>query len=75
VINDVRELAAARPFVPFTIHTLDGGAIHVPAFGYVHVAGHVSRVFVFHDNGKTDAIRGTIISRVTVDQQANGAAS
>ncbi|HSH39860.1 MAG TPA: hypothetical protein VK993_13880 [Chthoniobacterales bacterium] len=75
MINDVRELATARPFVPFTIHTLDGGAIHVPTVDHVHVARHVSRVFVFHDDGKYDTIRATMISRVTVDEQANGAHS
>lgn len=75
MINDVRELATARPFTPFTIHTLDGGAMYVPTINHVHVAPLVSRVFVFHDDGRYDTIRATMISRATVDEQANGSAS
>jgi hypothetical protein len=69
MLADIRDLVIARPFVPFTIHLVDGGAIHVPTVDHVHLAPLVSRVFVFHGNGKYDAIRSLMISRITVDQR------
>ena len=67
MITDLKELVAAQPFIPFTIHLVDGGALHVPTTDHVHVAPLVSRVFVFHDNGTYDTLRSLMISRVTVD--------
>jgi hypothetical protein len=67
-MGDVRDLVARRPFVPFTIHTVDGGAVHVPTVDHVAVPPPWTRVFVFFDNGKYDTIRPTMISRVTVEE-------
>jgi len=75
VVPDIRELIAARPFVPFTIHLVDGGAAHVPTVDHVSVTATGNRVFVSYDDGKYDAIRPLMISRVTVDEQANGTAA
>jgi len=70
VIPDLRELIAARPFVPFTIHLVDGGGFYIPTFDHVHVTPSPERVFVWHDNGKYDTIRPLMISRVTVDGES-----
>lgn len=70
MISEIRELIAARPFVPFTIHLVDGGAVRVPTIDHVHVTPTGNRVFVSFDNGDYDAIRPLMISRVTVDGQA-----
>jgi hypothetical protein len=69
VISDLRELVAKRPFVPFTIHTVDGGAMRVPTFDHVHITPNAGRVFVFYDDGHWDDIRPLMISRITVDEQ------
>jgi hypothetical protein len=69
MVADLRKLVARRPFVPFTIHTVDGGAIRVPTIDHVHVTPKGDRVFVFFDDGGLDWIRPLMISRVTVDQE------
>jgi len=72
VLTDIRELTAARPFVPFTVHLVDGGELHVPTIDHVHVTPAPERVFIWHDKGHYDKIRPLMISRITVDEQANG---
>lgn len=75
MINDLRELIGKRPFVPFTIHTVDGGATRVPTVDHVHITPRGARVFVFFDNGSWDSIRPLMISRLTIDQETNGGGS
>ncbi len=75
MIADIRELIAKRPFAPFTIHTVNGGAAHVPTGDHVWVTATGNRVFVSYDDGKYDTIRPLMISRVTVDEKANGYSS
>ncbi len=70
MIKDIRELVMTRPFIPFTIHLVDGGGLRVPTVDHVHIAPSPERVFVWHDDGKYDTIRPLMISRVTVDGQA-----
>ncbi len=74
MIDDLRKLIAKRPFTPFTIHTVDGGAMRVPTVDHVHVTPTGSRVFVDFDDGSYDTIRPLMISWVTVDQASNGVA-
>ena len=69
MIGDLRELLGKRPFVPFTIHTVDGGAMRVPTLDHVHITPNAGRVFVFYDDGRWDDIRPLMISRLTVDQK------
>lgn len=75
MVADIKDLTSAQPFVPFTIHLVDGGALHVPTLDHVHVTPAPERVFVWHDDGKYNKIRPLMISRVTVDEGANGSAS
>ena len=70
MIPDLKELIASRPFVPFTIHLVDGGAVRVPTVDHVYVTPTGNRVFVSFDDGTYDAIRPLMISRVTVDREA-----
>lgn len=72
MIADLRRLTAKKPFVPFTIHTVDGGAIRVPTVDHVHIAPNGHRVFVFFDDGGVDWIRPLMISRVSVEQESIG---
>ena len=60
---------AARPFVPFTIHLVDGGAAHVATVDHVSITATGNRVFVSYDDGRYDAIRPLMISRVTIDEE------
>lgn len=69
MVPDIRELIASQPFVPFTVHLVDGGALPVPTVDHVHVTPAPERVFIWHDDGKYDKIRPLMISRVTVDEQ------
>jgi hypothetical protein len=69
VIEELRRLIAKRPFVPFTIHTVDGGAMRVPTVDHVYVPPPGNRVFVSFDDGSYDTIRPLMISRLTIDQQ------
>jgi hypothetical protein len=75
VVTGIRELIAARPFVPFTIHLFDGGGFYVPTIDHVHVAPSPERIFVWRDNGKYDTIRPLMISRVTVDGETTSSNS
>jgi hypothetical protein len=75
MIEDLRKLLAKRPFIPFTIHTVDGGAMRVPTVDHVHITPTGNRVFVDFDDGSYDTIRPLMISRVTVEEQPSGAAS
>ena len=70
MINDIRELCETRPFIPFTIHLVDGGALRVPTVDHVHITPSPERVFVWHDDGKYNVLRPLMISRVTVDREA-----
>lgn len=70
MIGDLRRLIAKRPFVPSTIHTVDGGAMRVPTVGHVYVPPPGNRVFVSFDDGSIDWIRPLMISRLTVDQES-----
>ena len=72
MIPDLRKLIAKRPFIPFTIHTVDGGEVRVPTVDHVYVAATGNRVFVSFDDGSYDTIRPLMISRLTVDEQSNG---
>ena len=72
MIDDLRKLIAKRPFMPFTIHTVDGDGMRVPTIDHVAVPPKGDRVFVFFDNGGYDTIRPLMISRLSVDQVSNG---
>jgi hypothetical protein len=72
VVQDLRRLIAQRPFVPFTIHTIDGGAVRVPTVDHIHVAVTGNRVHVDFDDGRYDTIRPLMISRLTIDEKVNG---
>ena len=67
MIPDIRELIAARPFVPFTIYLGDGEGVRVPTVDHVYVTPTGNRVFVSFDDGSYDVIRPLMISRVTVE--------
>ena len=55
--------------MPFTIHTVDGGAMRVPTVDHIYVPPPANRFFVSFDDGSYDTIRPLMISRLTVDQQ------
>jgi len=75
VVADIKTLIAARPFVPFTIHMVDGGAAPVPTIDHVSITATGNRVFVSYDDGHYDAIRPLMISRLTIDEQAKETSS
>lgn len=73
--GEIRRLVSARPFVPFTIHMADGGEVRVPTYDHIFVFPTGSRVIVSHDNDEWDVLSPLLMSRITVDNGANGAAN
>jgi hypothetical protein len=68
--EDIRKLAHAVPFVPFTIYLAEGGKLRVPTVDHVAVPPVGGRVLVFHEDGSWDMLSALLISRVTVDQES-----
>ena len=67
MIADIRRLIASQPFVPFTIHLADGGAVRVPTVDHVHVFPTGNRVLVVHDDDSYELMSPLLISRISVD--------
>lgn len=65
--GDLRRLIAAQPFVPFTIHTGDGGQLRVPTVDHIAVAPTGARVVVFADDESTILVSALLITRIVVD--------
>ena len=72
---DIRKLLAANPFIPFTIHLADGGAVRVPTSDHVFVFPTGSRLVVTHDDDTYDMISALLISRVIVDAHPDNIAA
>ena len=70
MIGDLRRIIAARPFVPFTIHTADGGQLRVPTVDHIAVSPTGARVIVFADDDSTMLVSALLISRLTVDPES-----
>jgi hypothetical protein len=69
MIADVRKLAHATPFVPFTIHLADGGRLRVPTVDHIAVPPTGGRIFIFGEDERYDVISPLMITRVTVDRE------
>ena len=67
MIDNVRQLINAEPFVPFTIHTADGSTLRVPTVDHVAVTPGAKRIFVFNDNGSYEVLSPLLIARVSVE--------
>lgn len=67
---DIRKLAHASPFVPFTIHLADGGQLRVPAVDHIAVPPAGNRIFVFGDDARYDVIPALMVTRVTVTRES-----
>ncbi|MDB4798771.1 hypothetical protein OAH36_04150 [Verrucomicrobia bacterium] len=65
---EIRKLIQTAPFIPFTIHTADGGSLRIPTVDHVAVQPKGSRVFVFGDDDDYTVLSPLLISRVTVDK-------
>ena len=72
--GDMRELARAVPFVPFTIHLAEGGSLRVPTVDHIAIGPAGGRVVVFGDDDSYDVLPGLLISRVSVDKEPASAA-
>ena len=67
---DIRKLVLSVPFVPFTIHLVDGGQLRVPTVDHIAVPPAGGRIFVFADDERYDVLSALLISRITVDRLA-----
>jgi hypothetical protein len=70
--DDVRKLAHAAPFVPFTIYVADGGQLQVPTTDHVAVSPGGGRIIVFGDDERCDVVSALMITRVTVQSAPAG---
>jgi hypothetical protein len=67
---DISKLVHANPFVPFTIHLADGGQLRVSTVDHIAVPPTGGRIFVFGDDDRYDVISALLITRLTVDREA-----
>ena len=70
VIGDLRRLIAARPFVPFTIHTASGAQLRVPTVDHIAVLPTGARVIVFADDDSTILVSALLIGYITADPES-----
>ena len=66
--DDIRKLVHAQPFVPFVIHTADGGVLHVPTVDHVAVPPGAKRIFVFGDDGAYEVLSPLLVARLSVER-------
>lgn len=69
MVGDVRQLIAARPFVPFTIHTANGVKLRVPTVDHIAVSPTGARVIVFADDDSTMMVSALHIERLAIDSE------
>lgn len=69
MIADIRKLAHATPFTPFTLHLADGGQLRVPTVDHVAVPPAGGRVFVFGEDERYDVVSSLMVTRITVDKE------
>lgn len=65
MIGDIRRHLETVPFQPFTIHTGDGRAVHVPTRD--HIALTPVRAIVTHDDNSWDVLPALLMTGLTVD--------
>ena len=70
MIGDLRRLIAARPFVPFTIHTASGAQLRVPTVDHIAVSPTGARVIVFADDDSTIVVSALLIGHIAIDPEA-----
>ena len=67
MVPEIRELARAQSFVPFTIYTADGKAFRIPTVDHIGIPPKGNRVFIFGDDGDYDVLSALLIARLNVD--------
>ena len=67
MIGDLRRLIAAHPFVPFTLHTGDGGQMYVPTVDHIAVSPTGARIVVFADDDSVIHVSPLLLARIVVD--------
>ena len=72
ITEEILELLGARPFMPFMIHTADGGALRVATRNDAAVLRPVERVFVFEREGVYEILAPHNIARITVEVPISG---
>ncbi|HEV7403379.1 MAG TPA: hypothetical protein VGO11_10645 [Chthoniobacteraceae bacterium] len=70
MIDDLRALLSAKPFVPITLHIADGCELHVPTVDHIAVPPAGSPVFVFADSGGFQVVASHLIARVSAGPEA-----
>ena len=68
---DIRKLIDAEPFVPFTIHTADGGALRVHTVDHVALSQAGGRIIVFGDEDDYHVLSPLLVARIAVDNGAS----
>ena len=75
MLDDIRKLIAAEPFVPFTVHTADGTSLPVPSVDHIAVPPGGGRIFVFGDADDYQVLSPLLVARVSVERGASAASS
>ena len=67
-VTRIRELLHANPFLAFTVHLPDGGALHIPHPDFAATTGRGRFLFVFReDSDDYDLVDVALVTRVTVE--------
>jgi len=64
IAEEIRELQAATPFEPYTVHTSDGKALYVKHPDYCFITPGNDRIYIFSDEVKREIIATRNITRV-----------
>jgi len=71
ISDEIRNLLAAAPFVPFTIHMPDRPPLRVPHPDFAHVAPDRRTVIVWpEEGGGSITLNAALISQVRSEAQA-----
>ena len=65
--DDIREHLLAQPFVPFTIHVVDGKEYRISTPDHAHVLPNNLRVDVYMDDGRTFRLPARQLSGLETD--------
>ena len=68
MLEDIRKLIQAEPFVPFTIYTADGSVLRVPTIDHIAAPATVKRIFVFGDDGDYEVLSPLLVARLSVER-------
>jgi hypothetical protein len=66
MVNDIRQLLSAAPFVPFVVNTADGREYSVPTREHASISPRGTRLTIWNDDDTWHLLPGLLISVIKV---------